>query len=110
MFRVVCCPILYFCSVISLTRKEESNHKQTFNIMKMKKTFLLSAVALAVLGACTNDEYEGRDMAGSKLAVSASINEVRTRVSDNGTDWTTGDVIVVSDDQGLQQGRTHVPG
>lgn len=75
--------------------------------MKMKKTFLLSAVALAVLGACTNDEYEGRDMAGSKLAVSASINEVRTRVSDNGTDWTTGDVIGVSDDQA--NANTNVP-
>jgi len=67
--------------------------------MKMKKTFLLSAMALAVLGACTNDEYEGRDMAGSQLAVSASINEVRTRVSDSGTEWTMGDVIGVSDDQ-----------
>ncbi len=75
--------------------------------MKMKKTFLLSAVALAVLGACTNDEYEGRDMAGSKLAVSASINEVRTRVSDNGTDWTAGDVIGVSDDQA--NANTNVP-
>lgn len=64
--------------------------------MKMKKTLLTSAVALALLGGCNND-YDGQDIAGSKLVVSASIDQVNTRVSDTGTEWTIDDAIGVSD-------------
>ena len=46
--------------------------------MKMKKIFLTSAVALALLSSCNND-YDGQDIAGTKLAVSASIDQVNTR-------------------------------
>ena len=45
--------------------------------MKMKKIFLTSAVALALLSSCNND-YDGQDIAGTKLAVSASIDQVNT--------------------------------
>lgn len=68
----------------------------TFNIMKMKKTLLTSAVALALLGGCNND-YDGQDIAGSKLVVSASIDQANTRVSDTGIEWTIDDAIGVSD-------------
>lgn len=64
--------------------------------MKMKKTLLTSAVALALLGGCNND-YDGQDIAGSKLVVSASIDQVNTRVSDTGIEWTIDDAIGVSD-------------
>lgn len=64
--------------------------------MKMKKTLLTSAVALALLGGCNND-YDGQDIAGSKLVVSASIDQANTRVSDTGIEWTIDDAIGVSD-------------
>ena len=64
--------------------------------MKMKKIFLTSAVALALLSSCNND-YDGQDIAGTKLAVSASIDQVNTRLSDSGSEWTEGDAIGVSD-------------
>ena len=54
--------------------------------MKMKKIFLTSAVALALLSSCNND-YDGQDIAGTKLAVSASIDQVNTRLSDSGSEW-----------------------
>lgn len=63
----------------------------------MKKILLTSAVALAVLSGCNND-YDGRDIPGSKLMVSASIDQVNTRVSDAGTEWSKNDAIGVSDD------------
>ena len=64
--------------------------------MKMKKILLTSAVAVALLSGCNND-YDGQDIAGSKLIVSASIDQVNTRVSDDGIAWTVGDAIGVSD-------------
>ena len=64
--------------------------------MKMKKIFLTSAVALALLSSCNND-HDGQDIAGTKLAVSASIDQVNTRLSDSGSEWTEGDAIGVSD-------------
>lgn len=64
--------------------------------MKMKKIFLASAVALTLLSSC-NNEYEGQDIAGSKLVVSASIDEIKARVSETGSEWTKGDAIGVSD-------------
>lgn len=64
--------------------------------MKMKKILLTSAVAVALLSGCNND-YDGQDIVGSKLIVSASIDQVNTRVSDDGIAWTVGDAIGVSD-------------
>lgn len=57
---------------------------------------MTSAVALALLSSCNND-YDGQDIAGTKLAVSASIDQVNTRLSDSGSEWTEGDAIGVSD-------------
>lgn len=62
----------------------------------MKKILLTSAVVLALLSGCNND-YDGRDIAGSKLVVSASIDQVKTRVSDTGIEWMIDDAIGVSD-------------
>ncbi len=60
----------------------------------MKKILLTSAVVLALLNGCNND-YDGRDIVGSKLVVLASIDQVKTRVSD--TEWAVNDAIGVSD-------------
>lgn len=62
----------------------------------MKKILLTSAVLLALLSSCNND-YDGPDIAGSKLIVSGNIDQVNTRVSDTGTEWTVDDAIGVSD-------------
>lgn len=62
----------------------------------MKKILLTSAVLLALLSSCNND-YDGPDIAGSKLIVSGNIDQVNTRVSDTGTEWTVNDAIGVSD-------------
>lgn len=59
-----------------------------------KRFFLAGVVALGMLTGC-NNEYDGQDIAGSKLIVTASIDQVKTRVSD--TEWTVGDAIGVSD-------------
>lgn len=91
--------IVYICTGIRAlidVWKFNFNNLITFNIMKMKKIFLTSAVALALLSGCNND-YDGQDIAGSKLVVSASIDQVNTRVSNTGTEWTEGDEIGVSD-------------
>lgn len=91
--------IVYICTGIRAlidVWKFNFNNLITFNIMKMKKIFLTSAVALALLSGCNND-YDGQDIAGSKLVVSASIDQVNTRVSNTGTEWETGDEIGVSD-------------
>ena len=64
--------------------------------MKTKKLFLTGTVALVLLGGCNND-YDGQDIAGSKLVVSASIDQVNTRVADDGITWTVNDAIGVSD-------------
>ena len=55
--------------------------------------FLLSVVTLA-LGGCRKDQYEGQDIVGEKLIVSAGINQVESRVS--GTSWEPNDQIGVS--------------
>ena len=60
-----------------------------------KHLFLASAVTLAFLSACNNNEYEGMDIPGSELQVSAGINEM-SRLSDTGAEWTVGDAIGVS--------------
>lgn len=60
----------------------------------MKKILLTSVAVLALLSGCNND-YDGRDIAGSKLVVSASIDQVKTRASD--TEWAVNDAIGVSD-------------
>lgn len=62
----------------------------------MKKILLTSAVLLALLSSCNND-YDGPDIAGSKLIVSGNIDQVNTRVSDTGIEWTVDDAIGVSD-------------
>lgn len=61
-----------------------------------KRFFLASVIALGLMAGCSNDEYEGQDIAGSKLVVSASIDEVKTRMND--TTWAVGDAIGVSND------------
>lgn len=60
-----------------------------------KHLFWASAVTLAFLSACNNNEYEGMDIPGSELQVSAGINEM-SRLSDTGTEWTVDDAIGVS--------------
>lgn len=60
-----------------------------------KHLFWASAVTLAFLSACNNNEYEGMDIPGSELQVSAGINEI-SRLSDTGAEWTVGDAIGVS--------------
>lgn len=72
------------------------NNLLNINIMKTKKLFLTGTVALVLLGGCNND-YDGQDIAGSKLVVSASIDQVNTRVADDGITWTVDDAIGVSD-------------
>lgn len=62
----------------------------------MKKILLTSAVLLALLSSCNND-YDGPDIAGSKLIVAGNIDQVNTRVSDTGIEWTVNDAIGVSD-------------
>ena len=63
--------------------------------MMKKHLFLASAVALALLTGCNNNEYEGMDIPGSELQVRAGINEM-SRLSDTGMEWTVGDAIGVS--------------
>jgi len=63
--------------------------------MMKKHLFLASAITLAFLGSCNNNEYEGMDIPGSELQVSAGINEL-SRLSDTGIEWTIGDAIGVS--------------
>lgn len=63
--------------------------------MMKKHLFLASAITLAFLGSCNNNEYEGMDIPGSELQVSAGINEL-SRLSDTGMEWTVGDAIGVS--------------
>ena len=72
------------------------NNLLNINIMKTKKLFLTGTVALVLLGGCNND-YDGQDIAGSKLVVSASIDQANTRVADDGITWTVDDAIGVSD-------------
>lgn len=64
-----------------------------FTIMK-KRFFLASVIALGMMTGC-NNEYDGQDVSGSKLIVTASIDQVKTRVSD--TEWAVDDAIGVSD-------------
>lgn len=62
----------------------------------MKKVFLFAGVAAVAMTSCSNDIDFGSSSEGSKLQVSANIDEVRTRVSD--TSWDANDAIGVSDD------------
>ena len=66
------------------------NHKNQSNMRHY--LFLLSVVTLA-LGGCRKDQYEGQDIVGEKLIVSAGINQVESRVS--GTSWEPNDQIGV---------------
>lgn len=66
--------------------------------MKLTKSLIMGVVTLTALTACNNDEYGGADRVGNKLTVFAGINELKTRVSDTGTEWTAKDAIGVSDD------------
>lgn len=59
-----------------------------------KRFFLASVITLGMMTGC-NNEYDGQDVSGSKLIVTASIDQVKTRVSD--TEWAVGDAIGVSD-------------
>lgn len=60
----------------------------------MKHYFLLLSVVTLALGGCSKDQYEGQDIVGEKLIVSAGINQVESRVS--GTSWGPNDKIGVS--------------
>ncbi len=60
----------------------------------MKNSFLTSVIALALLSGCSNSDYEGQDIAGSKAIILGSVEEIQTRAS--GTSWAAGDEIGVS--------------
>ncbi len=62
----------------------------------MKKVFLFAGVAAVAMTSCSNDIDFAGSSEGSKLQVSANIDEVRTRVSD--TSWDANDAIGVTDD------------
>ena len=67
----------------------------------MKKNYFFAGMmALAFLTGCNNDMYEGADIAGSPLNVLANINQVSTRLNENGTQWSANDEIGVSDVNG----------
>lgn len=70
--------------------------------MKLTRTLLPCIAGVILLGSCNNGEYEGKDIAGNKLTVTAGINELKTRVSDSGIEWTVGDAIGVSDNLSSQ--------
>lgn len=56
----------------------------------MKKSIILSLSALALVG-CSHNEYEGSDLQGGKLIVTASVDELNTRA--NGIKWDANDQI-----------------
>lgn len=67
----------------------------------MKRNYFFAGMmALAFLTGCNNDMYEGADIAGSPLNVLANINQVSTRLNENGTQWSANDEIGVSDVNG----------
>lgn len=70
--------------------------------MKLTQTFLPGMAAILLLSACNSEEYGGADIPGNKLNVSAGINEMRTRLSETGVEWTVGDAIGVSDNLASQ--------
>lgn len=70
--------------------------------MKLTVTLLPGIAGILLLGSCNNSEYEGADIAGNKLTVTAGINELKTRVSESGIEWTVGDAIGVSDNLSSQ--------
>ena len=58
-------------------------------------SYLLIGGALA-LASCSHDEYTGQDVAGGKLAVIGTINQINSRA--NNADWEPGDAIGISSD------------
>ncbi len=66
----------------------------------MKNSLLTSVIALALLSGCSNTDYEGRDIAGSKAVILGSVQGAATRAS--GTSWATGDEIGVSISDGTE--------
>jgi len=66
-----------------------------FNVIFMRNIHLLTGViALVLLSGCNNDEYEGRDITGAKLAVYGTVENTHTRVSDD--NWETTDAIGIT--------------
>ncbi len=63
----------------------------------MKKYLLLSLATVALV-ACTNSPYDGPDVAGGKLAVTGSVNQIVSRAS--GAAWDKGDQIGLSSTAG----------
>lgn len=66
-----------------------------FNVIFMRNIYLLTGViALILLSGCNNDEYEGRDITGTRLMVYGTVENTQTRVSDDR--WETTDVIGIT--------------
>ena len=60
----------------------------------------LSIIALSALtfASCSHNEYDGKDLQGGRLIVTASVDDLNTRAS--GIKWDAGDNIGISSDNG----------
>lgn len=64
----------------------------------MKKNLFLLGIAAMALASCSHSEYDGPDMAGGKLVVTGSVQQIISRAS--GAAWDAGDQIGVSSSAG----------
>jgi len=60
----------------------------------MKNMYLMATLALLIFAGCSDDEYSGKDLPGTKAEIRGTINELATRASE--TSWTDGDCIGIT--------------
>lgn len=60
----------------------------------MRNMYLLATFALLLFAGCSDDDYSGKDLAGTLAQIHGTINEVATRAAE--TSWTDGDCIGIT--------------
>lgn len=60
----------------------------------MKNMYVLAILVLLLFTGCSNDDYSGKDLAGTLAQIQGTINEAATRATE--TSWTDGDCIGVT--------------
>lgn len=60
----------------------------------MKNMYVLATLALLFFTGCSDDDYSGKDLAGTLAQIQGTINEVATRAAE--TSWTDGDCIGIT--------------
>lgn len=60
----------------------------------MKNMYVLATLALLFFASCSDDDYSGKDLAGTLAQIKGTINEAATRAAE--TSWTDGDCIGVT--------------